>query len=161
VNVTAIPLPGHSPDHYGYLTADGVLFSGDALFPEYVWEKYRLPYFYDIDGALASLQVLEDLAPGLTACVAAHYGPVDLAGMIQANRSGLLGLIEWVSDTLAKAPRSREDVVAAAFNGFGLQQNEAQYYLVGSTIAALLTHLCRAGKAETTMNQGRLTYKLK
>lgn len=161
IRVTAVALPGHSPGHTGYLTDDGVLFCGDALFPSYVWEKYRLPYFYNIGSALASLDVLEGMASSLAACVAAHYGPVNLADMIKANRAGLLGLLQWAESVLAAAPATREDVIAAAFVGFDLTQNETQYYLVGSTIAALLTYLCQTGKAEAKMNKDRLEYHLK
>jgi glyoxylase-like metal-dependent hydrolase (beta-lactamase superfamily II) len=158
VSFAAVALPGHSPGHTGYLTSDGVLFCGDAMFPAYVWEKYHLPYFYDIDSALSSLVVLEGMAGSLTACVAAHYGPVDLAELVRANREGLQGLAQWAETALSHSPMSREDVVAAAFTEFGLIQNEAQYYLVGSTVAALLTHLCKAGKAEAKILDGRLRY---
>lgn len=161
VPVTAVKLAGHSPEHTGYLTDDGVLFCGDALFPAYVWEKYRLPHFYDISAALVSLDVLEEMAPSLKACVAAHYGLIDIIETIKANREGLLSLVQWVETALAAAPMSREGIIAKAFNEFGLNENEAQYYLVGSTLAALLTHLCSMGKAEARMAAGRLKYQLK
>lgn len=158
---TAVALPGHSPGHMGYLSDDGVLFCGDAVFPAYVWEKYRLPYFYDVDAALATLDVLEGMAGSLAACVAAHYGPVDLGELVKANRAGLLGLAQWTEDVLSRGLASREDVAAEAFNEFGLMQNEAQYWLVGSTVAAILTHLCKMGKVEARMDGGRLKYSLK
>lgn len=160
IGITTVPLPGHSPDHYGYLTDDGVLYCGDALFPAYVWEKYHLPYFYDIGAALSSLDRLEAMAPTLVGCVAAHYGPVDLPELVQINRDGLTDLANWVAGVLASAPASREDVVAAAFTQFELTQNEAQYYLIGSTVAALLTHLVKTGRAQARMDNGRLKYYL-
>lgn len=158
IGITAVPLPGHSPDHYGYLTDDGVLYCGDALFPAYVWEKYRLPYFYDIGTALSTLDILESMAPHLTGCVAAHYGAINLTELVTENRNRLQGLASWAEGLLADAPASREDAVAAAFTEFGLAQTEAQYYLVGSTVAALMTHLCKTGKAATQMENGRLLY---
>lgn len=161
IGITAVPLPGHSPDHYGYLTDDGVLYCGDALFPAYVWEKYRLPFFYDIGTALSTLDTLEAMAPTLSGCVAAHYGAVNLTELVTENRAHLLELVSWVEGLLASAPASREDAVAAAFKQFELTQNEAQYYLIGSTVAALLTHLCKIGKAAAQMEHGRLLYHLK
>jgi glyoxylase-like metal-dependent hydrolase (beta-lactamase superfamily II) len=158
IAVTAVALPGHSPGHTGYLTDDGVLFCGDAVFPGYVWEKYRLPYFYDIDAALASLDALGVMAGSLTACIVAHYGPMDARELVKANREGLMGLAEWTASMLAGKPSSREDIVHAAFSEFELAQNEAQYFLVGSTVAALLTHLCGTGRAKAGMDKGRLVY---
>ncbi len=159
VPFTAIPLHGHCPQQYGYLSQDGVLFCGDALFPAYVWEKYGLPYFFDIDGALAAFDAIEALTPSLTACVTAHNGPVDdVAVLVQANRQGLRAAADWLADCLHQQPLSREDALAEAFTAFGLEQNEAQFYLVGSTVAALLTHLVKAGRAATQMKNGRLRY---
>jgi glyoxylase-like metal-dependent hydrolase (beta-lactamase superfamily II) len=158
VCVTAVSLPGHSPDHYGYLAGDGALFLGDAVLPGYVWEKYRLPYFYDIGAALSSLDTLEGMAGSVAACVSAHHGIVDLAEQVRANRDGLNGMAEWAMSVLKKAPATREGLMAAAFNGFGMEQSKAQYWLVGSTVAALLTYLCEQGMAEAKMNEGRLLY---
>ncbi len=159
VPFTAVPLHGHCPQQYGYLSQDGVLFCGDALFPAYVWEKYGLPYFFDVDGALAAFDAIEALVPTLTACVTAHNGPVDdVAALVQANRQGLRAAADWLATCLRQQPQSREDALAAAFTSFGLEQNEAQYYLVGSTIAALLTHLVKAGRAAAQVENGRLRY---
>jgi glyoxylase-like metal-dependent hydrolase (beta-lactamase superfamily II) len=158
VSFEAVPLPGHSPDHCGYRTDDGALFCGDAVMPAYVWEKYRLPYFYDIGAALASLNTLESMAGGLKACVAAHYGPVDLPALVRANREGLMGLADWAASLLEKEPLTREGLVAAAFGAFGLTQSESQYYLVGSTIAALITYLFEKGKIKSSMENGKLLY---
>ena len=35
-----MPLPGHTLGHTGFLTADGVLFTGDALYLEELWERH-------------------------------------------------------------------------------------------------------------------------
>jgi glyoxylase-like metal-dependent hydrolase (beta-lactamase superfamily II) len=160
VPFTAVPLPGHSPDHYGYLSDDGALFLGDAALPGYVWEKYGLPYFYDIGAEFATLDALESMAGSIAACVAAHYGPVDLKELVSANRNGLRNLADWVLAALQKEPLTREGLVAKAFNQYTLMQNESQYYLVGSTVAALLTWLGEQGKISAKMEQGRLVYKV-
>lgn len=158
VSVTAVRLPGHSPDHYGYLTDDGALFPGDAVLPAHVWEKYRLPYFFDISAALASLDTLERIAGSVAACVSAHFGIVDLAEQVRVNRHGLSGMVEWAASVLAKAPATREGLVASALIGFGLEQSKAQYWLLGSTVAAVLTYLCEEGRAEARMEDGKLVY---
>ncbi|MBN1193424.1 MAG: MBL fold metallo-hydrolase, partial [Coriobacteriia bacterium] len=53
---TAIPLPGHTLGHHGFLTADRVLFTGDALYLSELWEKHRLPYAIDPGMVVVSLE---------------------------------------------------------------------------------------------------------
>ena len=44
VRARPVALPGHTLGHFGVLTADGVLFTGDALYQEQIWQQHRLPF---------------------------------------------------------------------------------------------------------------------
>jgi glyoxylase-like metal-dependent hydrolase (beta-lactamase superfamily II) len=69
--LAVVPTPGHAPDHLAFRTADGVLFSGDAVLGEgsvFVWPD---------PGALAGyLAVLEALLADPPALICPGHGPV-------------------------------------------------------------------------------------
>ena len=53
-----VSLPGHTLGHTGFLTADKVLFTGDALYLEALWARHPLPYAIDPDMVATSLESL-------------------------------------------------------------------------------------------------------
>ena len=57
--IAPLLLPGHTMGHTGYL-CDGVLFSGDALYPKAVWERHKLPYSIDVELTRRSLNAIEN-----------------------------------------------------------------------------------------------------
>ena len=59
--IDVVPLPGHTLGHTGYLTADGVLFTGDAVYEMPIWARHRLPYAIDPGLVRSSLSVIERL----------------------------------------------------------------------------------------------------
>lgn len=51
-----VPLPGHSADHLGFVTPDGVFCIGDAILSPYKVEHSKLPYFEDIHDSIRTME---------------------------------------------------------------------------------------------------------
>ena len=55
-----LPLPGHSLDHVGIVTPDGIAFVGDALFSPEIIEKYTFPFCINVEEQLKSFDRLSE-----------------------------------------------------------------------------------------------------
>lgn len=54
-------LDGHSPDHLGFATPDGVLHIGDAFMSDIVLKKSKVPYEFDIEKTLKTLERIKHM----------------------------------------------------------------------------------------------------
>lgn len=156
--VEIVSLPGHAPNQVG-LAVGEVLFCGDALFPSEALEKHKIPFCFDLDEGLATLERL----PGLPyACFAPGHGPAyggdEIAQICAANRERLEGIRTLVYGAL-EGPRETPDLVQRVADHFGLQlEMAAIYFLVSTTILAALSSLERAGKVMTVVEGNRLLW---
>ena len=138
---TPIALPGHTLGHTGFLTADGVLFSGDALYLESLWARHPLPYAIDPDMVASSLEVIRHtdfdwLVPG-------HGELVDRATTL-CNIDFHLAEIANIQEMLLEAletPMTTEEAIALVSERRGLSDNPAQYWLAVTTVKGYLGDL--------------------
>jgi len=143
-----VPLAGHTLGHTGYLTADGVLFSGDSLYVRDLWERHPLPYAIDVGLVRSSLQLIDRLAPEWV--VPGHGEPKEGREVAAHVRHHLLRL-EAIESTLLgmlAEPKTTEDAIAGLCDFLGLYQNPAQYWLAVTTVKAFLSELLSRDAAE-------------
>ena len=134
----AVPLPGHTLGHTGLLTDDGVLFTGDALYLEELWERHRLPYAIDPDLVAASLSTIasldfEWLVPG-------HGTPVaraDAARHIAFHVAQIREIEDLIFGLLAEE-RTTEEIISLVNAARGISENPAQYWLAVTTVKGFL-----------------------
>ena len=145
---TAVALPGHTLGHTGFLTADGVLFTGDALYLEGIWERHRLPYAIDPAHVAASLERIRStefdwLVPGhgwpVPRDVAEHHIDFHLAQLRDIEDLLVEGL---------RVERTTEDAIALVSAARGLGDNAAQYWLAVTTVKGFLGDLLGRGEIE-------------
>lgn len=146
--VSALPLPGHTLGHHGYLTRDGVLFSGDGLYQEQIWERHRLPYCIDPSLVAESLRRMRALdfdwlVPGHgEACdreAAERHIDFHLAQIAEIESLILDGL---------ETERTTEEAIAMVSAARGLSDNPAQYWLAVTTVKGFLGDLLGRGELE-------------
>ena len=145
---TPVSLPGHTLGHTGFLTADKVLFTGDALYLEALWARHPLPYAIDPDLVASSLRSLRSvdfdwLVPGHGELVDRETALKDIdfhvAQIAQIEASILEMLI---------TPHSTEECIAAVSAQRGLSNNPAQYWLAVTTVKGYLGDLLSKGLLE-------------
>jgi len=146
--VTPIPLPGHTLGHHGLLTHDRVLFTGDALYQEQIWDRHRLPYAIDPTLVADSLRRMLDvdfdwLVPGHgVACDRA-----EAEDHIDFHLSQIAQIEEFIVSALAEA-RTTEEAIALVSEKRGLSDNPAQYWLAVTTVKGFLGDLLARGELE-------------
>ena len=145
---TAIPLPGHTLGHHGFLTADGVLFTGDALYQRELWEQHPLPYAIDPGMVVASLERIRGVPCEWV--VPAHGQPVRRTEaeehidfhITQVRRTAEL-LLHGLQDGM-----TTEGAVAFISRELGLVENQAVYWLAVTDVKGYLGELLGRGLIE-------------
>lgn len=143
-----VPLPGHTLGHSGFLSHDGVLFSGDALYLEELWERHPLPYAIDPDMVVASLETIAGL--DYEWLVPAHGHPVTREESLRhiEHHIGQIRSIEALILQLLGQPRSTEEIIALISADRCLSDNPAQYWLAVTTVKGFLGGLLAKGSIE-------------
>lgn len=145
---TTLRLPGHTLGHTGVLTADKVLFSGDALYERDLWRKHPLPYCIDPGMVADSLRCLSEvdyewLVPG-------HGAPVpreEAEGHIGYHLGQIDDIRELILSGLREA-KTTEEAIAMVSAARGLSDNPAQYWLAVTTVKGFLGNLQGEGLVE-------------
>jgi len=145
---TPVSLPGHTLGHTGFLTADKVLFTGDALYLEALWARHPLPYAIDPDLVASSLRSLRSvdfdwLVPG-------HGELVDRETALKDIDFHLAQIAQIEANILEMliTPHSTEECIAAVSAQRGLSDNPAQYWLAVTTVKGYLGDLLSKGLLE-------------
>ncbi len=144
----ALPLPGHTLGHSGFLTRDGVLFSGDALYIDELWERHPLPYCIDPGMVVASLERIrrtecEWVVPG-------HGRPIwreDVERHVDFHLREIRRIEEILLEGLSE-PRTTEQAIAHVSSARGLPENPASYWLAVTTVKGFLGELLGRGALE-------------
>jgi len=135
-----IDLGGHTPGQMGIITPDGVLFAGDSLLSHQSYSIFPCLLTADVEKHLASLDLLREISCNVL-CIS-HGGCVDQIGsMINRNREWLHQLMDDVVLALQGQSWSREEIVARIIAQRKLTVNTTQYYLVWSTVSAVISYL--------------------
>lgn len=143
-----ISTPGHTLGHTAYLTADKVVFSGDALYQEHIWQRHPLPYAIDPRMVVASLEELRAvdfdwLVPGHgDAC-----SREDAEHHIDYHQQQLARIEHFIIDALA-TERTTEEAIALVSEDRGLSDKPAQYWLAVTTVKGFLGDLLGRGEIE-------------
>lgn len=144
VDITVVPLLGHSPGQVGYVV-DDVFFCADVVLPATVLEKYRIPYLFSLTDHLQALDTARQVS--YTTAVPGHgLLEDDLTGVIDLNQELIAGVLTAVREA-TREPQTAEAVMSHVLAHFGANPTDAPaYYLLQPTILAFLTHLHRTGQ---------------
>jgi glyoxylase-like metal-dependent hydrolase (beta-lactamase superfamily II) len=143
-----VPLPGHTLGHHGFLTEDGVLFTGDALYLIELWERHPLPYCIDPGLVAESLERIREtkadwLVPG-------HGRPIrreEAEAHIDHHITELRSIEDLLLDRLA-TEHTTEQAIALVSAERGLSDNPAAYWLAVTTVKGFLGGLHDRGALE-------------
>jgi glyoxylase-like metal-dependent hydrolase (beta-lactamase superfamily II) len=150
-SVRSVPLPGHTLGQFGFITEDGVFYTGDAVYGKEVWSKYKLPYSIDPDLCRDSLEKMKELDYDYVVPGAGHV--MDRAEALSAadNHIEQLDHVDDIILKLIKEPVSTEGLVTLLSNELHLYNSLNNYWL---TVVMLKGHL------SSLINRGRAAYRL-
>ncbi len=138
-----INLPGHTLDHTGYLTPDGVLLSGDLYFSAKILDKYFYPYHASIPRLRKSLERLESL--NYEYVVPSHGEPTDDPS---PDVNHMMERIEFMENEILKFlkdPHTVEELTEKLERDLELNLKGGFWYLFRSFVSALLQDMEERG----------------
>lgn len=138
---TAVPMPGHTLGHHGVLTADGVLFSGDALYQRQIWDRHCLPYSIDPGLVSATLRGIREIE--FEVLVPGHGEPCSREEALDHADHHLerLARIDAFLKRELATEKTTEEAIALVSEMCGLSDNPAQYWLAVTTVKGFLGDL--------------------
>lgn len=148
---TVIPLPGHTMGHCGVLTADGVLFTGDALYLRDLWERHPLPYAIDPGQVISSLERIREVECSWV--VPAHGRPVrrETAEEHIDHHMRQVRDIETLILERLRVEHTTEQAIAMVSEERSLTENPSTYWLAVTTVKGYLGELLGRGELEFFM----------
>ncbi len=152
-----IPLPGHFFDMVGFRTPDNVVFLADCISSRETLDKYGIPFIYDVQAYLETLDAVETMEA--SAFVPAHAGVSgDIRELAQYNRNKVLEIAERIT-AFCKTAKTFEDVLQELFIQYSLTMNFEQYVLVGSTVRSYLAWLNDTNKISFLFEKNKMLWK--
>ena len=157
----AIPLPGHYFDMIGIRTPDDIFFAADAVFSEYIINKYHLFFLYDVAGYLRTLDKIAAMSAELF--IPSHVKPLeDISGLLEVNRNKINEIAGVIGEQCAGGGpdgASFEEVLAGVCGRYGIGLDANQYVLIGSTVRSYLSYLAGRGEITPEWSGGRMVWK--
>jgi len=143
LRIEILDLPGHSVNQKGFLV-DGVAFLADTLFPDNFFNKQRLPFNYDPN---SHMQTLEKLRKIEARCyIGGHFQPQNsINTLIASNLSHLNESLDFMRGLL-KAPMPQDRVVKSFLDHYGLKKTNWEYYLYRAMVNGYLSSLHKHGE---------------
>lgn len=155
-DIKVIKLFGHSISMIGVLTKDNVLFLGDSLASEYVIDKYKIFYIYDIKMYQQTLDYLETLK--CDKYILSHGECNDINSLIIKNKE-VIKDIKNVIQLYLEEKHTYEEILEYIFNYYQLNMDIIQYFLIGTTIKSFITYLMDDDLVQIEIINNKLFYK--
>lgn len=150
-----IALPGHSFEMIGVRTPDDVLFLADSLISEFTWENYKIPFFYNIDKQLETLEMLKGVRAEIF--VPSHCAESeDISELIQYNIDRLREKRQMVFELCES--QSFESLFDLVVKDQEIDMRMPRYCMYASVLKNLLQSLIDNGKVYTAYENGRIIY---
>ena len=156
--IEIIPLPGHSFDMIGVRTDDDVVFLADSILSKKTWDEYKLPFFYNINESLKTLENMKNIKGKLF--VPAHDEPVaDICELADYNIKSLTHKKELVYDLCYG--KSFEELFAALIRKLDIRLLTSKYPLHAAMVRNLLQSLVEDDVICAELENLVLTYRYK
>lgn len=160
-DIETIDLRGHSLGHAGFLTSDGVLYTGDSFFGSKLISTVGIPYYLDYEDAVSSLNKLKETVRKDFVIVMSH-GPImkykEALDVLEMN----LKLMEEIKDKVLNFNElTAEEITYRLLKAANVNVTESSLILSSVTIRSLLGYLTREGFLQTNVNEKGLVWTKK
>jgi glyoxylase-like metal-dependent hydrolase (beta-lactamase superfamily II) len=155
-----IPLAGHTWGQIGVITPERVCFVGDSVFSHGTLDKYSLPYLFDVEESVATLNYLREIDASSFLIAHDEQGIIsreEMASLVARNLANIDKYLQQILKLLDR-PLSREEVLKNLVIVNGLKMNLMEYHLLLSTVSAFIKHLNDGGLITYSIEDGNLFY---
>lgn len=153
-----IDLPGHSFEMIGVRTPDDVVFLADAILSVQTWENYKLPFFYNVNKALETLNEIKNMKGKLF--VPSHNQPLeDIRELALYNIEKLTEKRELVYDICDN--KSFEEIFVSVMSNQELNIKTPKYCMYAVMVRNLLQALIEQDKIYSELSNNIMIYHKK
>ena len=159
VHFGIIHTPGHSIDHISIVTPDEVCYAGDALLCGKSLTESKLPYAFNIEESLTSMEKLKEVS--CKHMILAHRGVVSspYESLIEENLEIMMREINEVS-ALIDQQMTVEEIAVKIQQKMGVHVKTAQQALAFERFARpYLEYLIDSGTHKQSVRNGLLCYE--
>lgn len=153
-----VTLPGHTPGSIGIVTADNVLYSGDALFGLQTFRKHPILFYTDIAQTLLTLKKLSSLS--VRAFVLYHGGVIEnIAEVVSQHEQRILQTKDNILKIIQRNQLSLDLLTQAVMQQYKITGNIISFTLTQTTVRAYVTFLESEGLIQIIVQDGLLQLK--
>lgn len=150
-----IDLPGHSFEMIGVRTPDDVLFLADAILSESTWENYKLPFFYNVNKSIETLEKIKEMKARLF--VPSHNAPVeDIKPLAEYNIEKLKEKKQLTYELCNK--KSFEEIFSAIMEKEGLVLKTPKYCMYAVMVKNLIQSIIEDGLVYNELENNIMKY---
>lgn len=150
-------LDGHSFAMIALKTSDDVWFLADCLSSEKILSKYHIPFLYNVEKYIESLQTVRNLKGRFF--IPSHADATEnIVELIDVNLQKIEEIKSLIKNICVKAT-SFEDILKTVFDHYQLQLDFNQYVLVGSTLRSFLSFLFDNQEIEILFCENKLLWQ--
>ncbi len=157
--IEIISLKGHSIEQIGVVTPDKVCYLGDGIFSEDIINKYSLPYLYDIDNSISTLNSIKDIEADFF--IVSHgeglYNREEIIALADKNICNIEKYCEQLIE-LAEQPSTKEDLLQNICILNDLSMDFNQYYINQAALSAFIAYLVNKNILEHSVENEKLYY---
>ncbi|MBO3801885.1 MAG: MBL fold metallo-hydrolase [Thermoproteota archaeon] len=152
-DIKTIDLRGHSLGHSGFLTSDGVLYTGDSFFGDKLISSVGVPYYLNYEDTIFSFKKLKEIINKDFVVVMAH-GPVmkykEALNILDLN----IKLMEEIKEKVLNfSGLTAEEITYRLLKTANVNITESSLVLSGVTIRSILGYLTREGFMQTKVDE--------
>jgi glyoxylase-like metal-dependent hydrolase (beta-lactamase superfamily II) len=154
-----VDLPGHTSGLIGVITPERVCFTGDSIFSRAIIEKYKIPYFIDIEKAVESINKLKELDADyfVLGHASSYIDKSELLEIADLNISKISEIEEQILDFLDQ-PCTREVVLENILVLNDVEADFKEYFLNLSCISAYLSYFYKKSIINFSIEDGKIFF---
>lgn len=154
-----IPLKGHTKEQIGIITPEKVCFLGDSVFSYATMKKYSIPYLYDIEESINTLNTIKDIDADYF--VLGHGKNIieknELSSLVDKNLDNIKNYINQILELLDQ-PLTKEDILQNLAILNDISMNFTQYHVDLSTVGSFITYLHDKDYIDSSLQDGKLYF---
>ncbi len=154
-----VRLDGHAVAMVGIRTDDDIWFIGDILSSKETFKKQPVPYVFQVEEHLKSLERVKTLSGKLF--IPSHE-PVmtDVKELADFNLEKIHEMIGLIKE-LTREPISFEEILKKVLDHYGSKMTHSRYVLTGGTIRSYLAYLHNRGETDIVFQDNRMLWHTK
>ncbi|MDK2986171.1 MAG: hypothetical protein PWQ96_1815 [Clostridia bacterium] len=157
IEITVIPLPGHSLNQIG-IVVDDICFCADAVLEKEVFAKHKIPFNIDIAKQRVTLQLLSDSS--YSYFVPSHAAPLKDISQLTNPYLEVLDEIDNIILQVLTGEKTTEEIIKKLLDNYNVTiTRTGQYYLFKTITMAHLSSLSEGGKVTVIIKDNILYWK--